>query len=124
MTTWRAEPSGCIDLTSLNDDDTPEVIDALCEQAIDGGRRRGLHLRRRSSRQARARRGVRVATVVNFPAGRRTPSAAARETSAAIDDGADEVDVVLPYERYAAGDRDGALEVVDATRAGRRRERP
>ena len=25
----------CLDLTSLNDGDTPEVIDALCDRALD-----------------------------------------------------------------------------------------
>jgi deoxyribose-phosphate aldolase len=103
-----------IDLTSLNDDDTPEVIAALCEQALAAGVA-AVCVYAPFVRQAKET-GVRVATVVNFPAGAPDPEAAARETKVAIDDGADEIDVVLPYERYAAGDRDSALEVVKATR--------
>ncbi len=105
---------GLIDLTSLNSDDTPEVIAALCEQAIEAGVA-AVCIYAPFVRQAK-RTGVRVATVVNFPHGAPDPEAAARETSAAVDAGADEIDVVLPYERYAAGDRVAALEVVNATR--------
>ena len=47
---------------------------------------------------------------------RPTPRPRPARPNAAVDDGADEIDVVLPYERYAAGDRDAALEVVQATR--------
>jgi len=105
---------GLIDLTSLNDDDTPEGIAALCEQAIATGVA-AVCIYVPFVRQAK-RTGVRVATVVNFPEGAPDAGAAARETSAAVDAGADEIDVVLPYERYAAGDRTAALEVVNATR--------
>ena len=103
-----------IDLTSLNDDDTPEQIAALCEQAKAAGVA-AVCIYAPFVRQAKAT-GVRVATVVNFPAGAPDAEAAARETTAAIDAGADEIDVVLPYERYAAGDRDAALNVIRATR--------
>jgi deoxyribose-phosphate aldolase len=103
-----------IDLTSLNDDDTPEQIAVLCEQAKDAGVA-AVCIYAPFVRQAKAT-GVRVATVVNFPAGAPDAAAAARDAKAAIADGADEIDVVLPYERYAAGDRDRALEVIRATR--------
>jgi deoxyribose-phosphate aldolase len=103
-----------VDLTSLNDDDTPERIDALCERAAAAGVA-AVCVYPQFVRQAK-RHGVRVATVANFPAGSAGPEAVAREANAAVDDGADEVDVVLPYERYAAGDREAALEVVRAAR--------
>jgi deoxyribose-phosphate aldolase len=103
-----------VDLTSLGDDDTPAVIAALCEQAKDAGVA-AVCIYPQFVRQAK-QAGVRVATVVNFPAGAPDADAAAREANAAVDDGADEIDVVLPYERYAAGDRESALEVVRATR--------
>ncbi len=105
---------GLIDLTSLNDDDTPERIAALCEQALAAGVA-AVCVYAPFVRQAK-RTGVRVATVANFPAGRPDPAAAAREADAALNDGADEVDVVLPYGAYARGERARALEVVTATR--------
>ncbi|WP_231379247.1 deoxyribose-phosphate aldolase [Candidatus Solirubrobacter pratensis] len=109
-----------MDLTSLNDDDTPERIDALCAQAVTpAGEVAAVCIYAPFVRQAVKAlegTGVRVATVANFPAGAPDPDAAAREADAAVNDGADEVDVVLPYERYAAGDREAALEVVRAAR--------
>lgn len=108
-----------VDLTSLEDDDTSERIAALCAQAVTPlGPVAAVCVYPRFVRQAaQALAGdVRVATVANFPAGTADPEDAAREASAAVDDGADEVDVVLPYARYAAGERATALEVVRAAR--------
>jgi deoxyribose-phosphate aldolase len=109
-----------VDLTSLNDADTPEVIAALCEQAVTpAGNVAAVCIYAPFVRQAAVAlrgTGIHVATVVNFPAGAPDPDGAARAANAAVDDGADEVDVVLPYERYAAGDRSAALEVVRVTR--------
>jgi deoxyribose-phosphate aldolase len=111
---------GLVDLTSLNDDDTPERIAALCEQAVTpAGQVAAVCIYSPFVRQAvnaLEGTGVRVATVANFPAGAPDAAAAAREADAAVNAGADEVDVVLPYERYAAGDREAALEVVRAAR--------
>jgi deoxyribose-phosphate aldolase len=111
---------GLVDLTSLDDDDTPERIDALCAQAVTpAGEVAAVCIYAPFVRQAVKAlegTGVRVATVANFPAGAPDPDATAREADAAVNDGADEVDVVLPYERYAAGDREAALEVVRAAR--------
>ena len=45
-----------------------------------------------------------VATVVNFPAGTDPADAAGAVTAAAIAAGADEIDVVLPYRAWLAGD--------------------
>jgi deoxyribose-phosphate aldolase len=112
---------GLVDLTSLNDDDTADVIAALCERAVTPlGNVAAVCIHLPFVRQAAQTlrgTGVRVATVVNFPAGMESGDEVAAATSAAIADGADEIDVVLPYERYAAGDRDAALDVVSATRA-------
>jgi deoxyribose-phosphate aldolase len=54
--------------------------------------------------------------VANFPAGGTDAAAARREAEDALADGADEVDVVLPYEAYASGERPAALAVLDACR--------
>jgi deoxyribose-phosphate aldolase len=48
--------------------------------------------------------GVRVATVVNFPAGGTDVAATVTETTQALADGADEIDLVLPYHAFLDGD--------------------
>jgi deoxyribose-phosphate aldolase len=107
---------GLVDLTSLNDDDTEERIAALCEQArTPAGDVAAVCVYGRWVPQAVAAlrgTGVRVATVANFPAGALDARGARQEAERELADGADEVDVVLPYEAYAAGERAAALEVV------------
>ncbi len=58
--------------------------------------------------------GVRVACVTNFPAGAPDVAAAAGETRDAVARGAHEVDVVLPYTAWLAGDRGRAVDLVAA----------
>ncbi len=60
--------------------------------------------------------GVKVATVVNFPAGTDTADAAAAVTAAAVAAGTDEIDVVLPYAAWLAGDTERAADVLAAVR--------
>jgi deoxyribose-phosphate aldolase len=109
-----------VDLTSLNDDDTDERIAALCAQArTSAGPVAAVCVYPRfvaQAAEALAGGPVRIATVANFPTGRLDAPGAVREAERAIADGAHEVDVVLPYLAFAAGDRDAALEVVAAAR--------
>lgn len=101
-------PISLLDLTSLNDDDTAAVVDALCVRAITpvGPVAAVCVLPQFVGVAAEAldNTGVRVATVVNFPAGEDDPDGAARQTAALIDEGADEVDVVAPWRAHLAGD--------------------
>ena len=60
---------------------------------------------------------VLVATVVNFPSGDDRPHAVRVLTERALDDGADEIDVVLPYRAWLAGDEQRAADVIDGVRA-------
>jgi deoxyribose-phosphate aldolase len=110
-----------VDLTSLNDDDTPERIAALCEQAVTpAGNVAAVCVYAPFVKQcveALGGTGVRVATVANFPAGGLDVDATRSEIERELADGADEIDVVLPYAAYRDGDRDGALELVRAARA-------
>jgi deoxyribose-phosphate aldolase len=109
-----------LDLTSLNEDDTEADIAALCRRATTPeGDVAAVCIYPRFVRQAKAALDgtpVRVATVVNFPAGNDDAAAARAETEAALAAGADEIDVVLPYQAYLAGRREDALRVVDACR--------
>ncbi|HWK43252.1 MAG TPA: deoxyribose-phosphate aldolase [Stellaceae bacterium] len=65
-----------------------------------------------TARAALANSGVRIATVTNFPAGGADIAAAVAETVAAVAAGADEVDVVFPYEAFLAGDGSIGIELV------------
>ena len=60
---------------------------------------------------------IKVATVTNFPSGDGALSAVINETLVAIERGADEIDLVLPYKALAAGDDAKALEYVTASKA-------
>jgi deoxyribose-phosphate aldolase len=109
-----------VDLTSLNDDDTEETIAELCRKAVSpAGPVAAVCIYPRFVAQARKAltgTAVRVATVANFPHGGNDAGAARAEAEQGLDDGADEIDVVLPFTAYAAGDRDTAMAVVDACR--------
>lgn len=114
----------CLDLTSLNDDDTEATIDALAARAAGpAGRPAALCVWPRLAARAKAQApaGVAVAAVANFPAGALDVAAAVADTRAIVAAGADEVDLVLPWRALkggdAAGDADGAAAVVQAVRA-------
>jgi deoxyribose-phosphate aldolase len=115
------DPISLIDLTSLNDDDTAATIDALCVKAITpvGPVAAVCVLPQFVSVAAEALEatGVRVATVVNFPDGEDDPEAAARQTAALMDEGADEIDVVVPWRAHLAGDHDAVGRLVAACAA-------
>jgi deoxyribose-phosphate aldolase len=96
------------------------VIAALCAQAVTpAGPVAAVCVYGRFAAQAvEALRDtpVRVATVANFPHGGDDAGPVVEEARRAVAAGVDEVDVVLPYARYAAGDTAAALAVVEATR--------
>jgi deoxyribose-phosphate aldolase len=127
MTDLRAAAAralACLDLTNLDDDCDAAAIDALCARArtrhgpvaavcvwpdfvarshtlLDGS-------------------GIRVATVVNFPAGDDDVLSVRTATRQVIVDGADEIDMVVPWRALLAGEQ-GAVaatvyEVKDAAR--------
>lgn len=110
-----------VDLTNLDDAPTPEQIDRLCERAVGPhGSTAAVCVWPRFVRQASARlagSGVVVATVVNFPSGDATVAATVTETTQALADGADEIDLVLPYRAFLAGDTAAAEAMVSAVRA-------
>ncbi|MCW3006607.1 MAG: deoC, partial [Solirubrobacterales bacterium] len=97
------DPILLLDLTTLNDDDTDDVVRALCAKATTPhGPVAAVcvlpafvetALAALAADNDPAPSPVRVATVANFPAGEDDPDGAARETASLIDEGADEVDV-------------------------------
>jgi len=65
---------------------------------------------------ALAGRGPRIAAVVNFPLGKANAETAADEARTAIAEGADELDLVMPYEAWLAGDEERAAATIRAVR--------
>jgi deoxyribose-phosphate aldolase len=61
--------------------------------------------------------GVRIATVVNFPAGTDPAERVVAVAASALAAGADEIDVVLPYRAWSAGRTDRAALMLDEVRA-------
>jgi len=110
----------CLDLTSLNLDDTPERIDALCDRAVSPAPGIGIHpaavcIYPKFVGQARGRVhefGIAVAAVANFPLGTSALDEVVAEVEQALADGADEIDVVFPFRAYLAGDHLSAGELV------------
>jgi deoxyribose-phosphate aldolase len=116
-TARRAIP--LVDLTDLDDASSDSSVDRLCERAAEHGTAAvcvwpDFVLR---SAGALAGTGVTVATVVNFPTGDERAHAVRVVTARALADGADEIDVVLPYRPWLGGDEARAAAVLDAVRA-------
>jgi deoxyribose-phosphate aldolase len=110
-----------VDLTNLDDACTSEAVAELCRRAVGPhGSTAAVCVWPRFVAQAAAAlagTGVQVATVVNFPAGGDDVDATVAETVQAIADGADEIDLVLPYHAFLAGHTEVAAGMVVAVRA-------
>jgi deoxyribose-phosphate aldolase len=109
-----------LDLTSLNDDDTDERIADVCDRAVTpAGRVAAVCIYPRFIPVAKRRlenKGVAIATVVNFPGGGESAADVAGSTRDAIQAGADEIDVVLPWRDFKAGERTVPHDVLRACR--------
>jgi deoxyribose-phosphate aldolase len=109
----------CLDLTSLNEDDDARAIDALCARAVTAhGRAAAVCVWPRFVTQARAALPptVRVAAVANFPLGALDRDAALAEAAVIAAAGGDEIDLVLPWRAWAAGERGACIALVAAVR--------
>lgn len=112
---------GVVDLTTLNDDDTEQSITELCLHAKTAvGHTAAICIYPRFipiARKTLAKVGaqdIKIATVVNFPLGRDDIDIALAETKAAIAYGADEVDLVFPYQALQDGDQQIGFDMVSA----------
>ncbi len=96
-----------LDLTNLNDDCDEAAIDALAARACtDHGHVAALCVWPAFVDQAHGlvgHRGVKIATVVNFPRGDDPVSEVTDLTKKAVSDGADEIDMVIPYRSFMEG---------------------
>jgi deoxyribose-phosphate aldolase len=115
-----ARALACLDLTSLNLDDTPERIDELCDRALSPAP--GIDIKPAAvciypqfvarARERLGASGIAVAAVANFPLGTADVEHVVAEVEAAMADGADEIDVVFPFRAYLAGDHLAAGELI------------
>jgi len=97
----------CLDLTSLNDNDTEADVLALCQRAATAhGPPAALCVwpQFAAVAVAHAPPRVRVAAVANFPDGSLDMQRALADSARIVQAGAHEVDVVLPYRALLAGD--------------------
>lgn len=95
-----------LDLTSLSHDDTPQTITDLCHRAATKYGNTAavcIYPEYIPVAVAEAPKGVKIATVVNFPEGGNNIKAVEKEISKAIKLGADEIDAVLPHRELLAG---------------------
>nr|WP_298105095.1 deoxyribose-phosphate aldolase [uncultured Shinella sp.] len=111
-----------LDLTDLTDTCDAAAIEKLCAQAqTPFGTTAAICIWPRFVAQARGILGkghaVKIATVVNFPSGDLAVAAVIAETKQAIADGADEIDLVIPYRDFITGDEAAVTEMVEAVRA-------
>jgi deoxyribose-phosphate aldolase len=109
-----------LDLTDLTETCTDQAIDALCKKALDPrGPVAAVCVWPQFVKRAHDNlkgSSVRIATVVNFPAGGEDVSRVADDTQEALSDGANEIDLVIPYDAVRRGDRAVATEMVEAVR--------
>ncbi|MFN7102860.1 MAG: deoxyribose-phosphate aldolase [Pseudorhizobium sp.] len=110
-----------LDLTNLRDDCNAAAIEVLCQKArTPNGSAAAICIWPRFVTQARdilgAGSAVRIATVVNFPSGDLPIPAVVEETRQAVADGADEIDLVIPYRAFLAGDESAVTDMVVAVR--------
>ena len=68
------------------------------------------------ARKCLGKAAVPIATVVNFPDGNQSVEMTVAETQAAIADGANEIDLVMPYQAFKAGDEALARAMIVAMR--------
>ena len=109
-----------LDLTELGDDAAVDDVTALCSKAHGPhGSTAAVCVWPRHVVHAVEQlwgTNVRVATVVNFPTGDEPIDTVVEQTRQALADGADEIDLVLPYHQFLAGDAAHAGSMIAAVR--------
>lgn len=121
LKTYAQQTLGLIDLTTLNDNDTDEIVLNLCQKAqSEFGSVPAICIYRQFIPTAKKyftehNLPIKIATVTNFPHGSDNIELALNETREAIALGADEVDIVFPYKSLIAGNEQiGATIVAEA----------
>lgn len=121
MKTAAAHALAVLDLTNLKDDCDSGQIEALVRKANTAyGPVAAICIWPRFVAEARALLGkaspIKLATVVNFPSGNGTIEATVAETRQALADGADEIDLVIPWRALLSGNEPAVTTMVSAVR--------
>jgi deoxyribose-phosphate aldolase len=120
-TAAAARALACLDLTNLEADCDAAAITALCRRArTPHGPVAAVCVWPRFVAQSRRElegSSVRVATVVNFPSGEEPRTYVRADARKALADGADEIDLVVPWRRLAAGHAQAVTEAVREIKA-------
>jgi deoxyribose-phosphate aldolase len=115
-----ARALACLDLTNLEEGATLDEIDALCARArTPRGPVAAVCVYPRFAERARAAlagSGIRIACVVNFPTGDRPVDFVRAMTADALAEGADEIDLVVPWRRLLAGNEAPMREMIRVVR--------
>jgi deoxyribose-phosphate aldolase len=110
-----------LDLTNLDESCTAADILKLCEKAATThGNVAAICIYPRWVAYARSmlkHPDIKIATVANFPAGGTDEIAAIQATAKAFEEGADEIDVVMPWRAFLEGDETAAANLIAACRA-------
>jgi deoxyribose-phosphate aldolase len=97
-------------LTSLNDNDTEAAIIKLCERAKTPiGNVAAVCIYSQfisTAHHALLNKNIKIATVANFPHGNNPIETVITEITSAINNGANEIDVVMPYQIYLKSERE------------------
>lgn len=109
-----------MDLTSLGDSDDAEIVSALCDRAVmEAGSVAAVCVWPRFiglCRERLAGKNIPVAAVANFPFGGADIGKAVAEIESAVADGADEIDLVWPWDKWVQGQQKAALKLLTAAR--------
>jgi len=123
MTDPRKTPAGrvlaLLDLTSLNAGDDLQSTVELCRRALTPYGEvaavcvwpKLVHVARRTLNTLGGR-GVKVASVCNFPAGIAPLAEVVEEVRKTLAEGADEIDLVYPWRKLKAGEATAAVELI------------
>lgn len=109
-----------LDLTDLSDISQEAHIKSLCHKALyPAGHVAAVcvwpqHIK--AARAALAGTDVKVATVANFPSGTWDVERVCEDIEEALNDGAQEIDIVLPYAAFLKGDEAAARGMIEAAR--------
>jgi len=124
MSLTAEDLAGRIDHTLLAPEATPDHVDALCEEAVRYGfagvcvnpiyvRRAAAGLAELARRLPEAHRPA-VVSVAGFPLGANATATKADEARRAMDDGATEIDMVVPVGSLIEGDRAAVRRDIEA----------
>jgi deoxyribose-phosphate aldolase len=109
-----------LDLTDLSDACSEQALDALCEKAMTPyGPVAAVCVWPQFVSRARAGlqgSAVRIATVVNFPTGEEDIERVVDAVEEALGDGANEIDLVMPYKAVMHGQLEVARDMIEAVR--------